>query len=84
MKRVEPRSPCITSSSRARIVCCWLWFAGEDFSAADIQMSFPLEAGLVRGDKGRWPNVARLVGRVRDRPAYVRAVERGGPVEMLL
>lgn len=59
------------------------WFAGDAFSAADIQMSFPLEAALVRGDPGRWANIARWVERIRLRPAYVRAVERGGPVEIL-
>ena len=60
-----------------------LWFAGDTFSAADIQMSFPLEAALVRGDSSRWSNIARWVERIRLRPAYARAVERGGPVEIL-
>ncbi len=59
------------------------WCAGADFSAADIQMSFPLEAALVRGDAASWPHIARWVERIRERPAYVRAVERGGPVEIL-
>ncbi len=59
------------------------WFAGEAFSAADIQMSFPLEAALVRGDASRWPNIVRWVDRIRVRPAYARAVERGGPVQIL-
>ncbi len=59
------------------------WLAGDTFSAADIQMSFPLEAALVRGDGERWSNIARWVEVIRKRPAYVRAVERGGPVEIL-
>ena len=59
------------------------WVAGDAFSAADIQMSFPLEAALVRGDKAGWPHIARWVERIRARPAYVRAVERGGPVEIM-
>ena len=56
------------------------WFAGDEFSAADIQMSFPLEAAAQRGglDK-RWPRLKAFVGRIHARPAYVRALERGGP-----
>lgn len=57
------------------------WFAGEDFSAADIQMSFPLEAAQSRAglDASR-PRLSAFLQRIRDRPAYQRAVERGGPV----
>ena len=57
-----------------------VWFAGDEFSAADIQMSFPLEAAAQRGglDK-RWPRLKAFVGRIHARPAYVRALERGGP-----
>lgn len=56
------------------------WFAGDEFSAADVQMSFPLEAAAQRGglDK-RWPRLKAFVGRIHARPAYVRALERGGP-----
>ena len=59
------------------------WMTGDAFSAADVQMSFPLEAALVRGDAAPWPNIARWVERIRARPAYIRAVERGGPVEIM-
>lgn len=55
------------------------WFAGERFTAADIQMSFPVEAGLSRG-RGDHPHLAAFLQRIHERPAYRRAIERGGPV----
>lgn len=56
------------------------WFVGEAFSAADIQMSFPMEAAMARsGLAERLPHVAAFVERIRQRPAYRRALERGGP-----
>ena len=56
------------------------WFAGDDFSAADIMMSFPLEAARQRGglDESR-PNLIDWLERIHARPAYGRALERGGP-----
>ncbi len=54
------------------------WFAGDRFTAADIQMSFPVEAGAVRG-AGNRPNVAAFLERCHARPAYQRALQRGGP-----
>ena len=56
------------------------WFAGADFSAADVQMSFPLEAAVQRGglDAGR-PRLIDWLARIHARPAYRRALERGGP-----
>ncbi len=56
------------------------WFAGSKFSAADVQMSFPLEAGAARVgvDKNR-PNIKAFLQRIHARPAYKRALERGGP-----
>ena len=59
------------------------WFAGSDFTAADIQMSFPVEAAVVRAGAGEFPNVKRFVERIHARPAYQRAVEKGGKVEIL-
>jgi glutathione S-transferase len=55
------------------------WFAGEDFSAADIQMSFPLEAAAARGglDASR-PKLMGFLERIHGRPAYQRALQRGG------
>ena len=56
------------------------WFAGGGMTAADIQMSFPLEGAAARaGLDRRWPNLMRWLDRIHARPAYARAVERGGP-----
>jgi glutathione S-transferase len=56
------------------------WFAGKDFSAADIQMSFPLEAAAQRAglDASR-PKLMAFLKRIHGRPAYQRALQRGGP-----
>ncbi|HEY0649221.1 glutathione S-transferase [Phenylobacterium sp.] len=56
------------------------WFAGPEFSAADVMMSFPLEAAADRGAArvGR-PKLAAFLKRIHQRPAYRRALERGGP-----
>jgi glutathione S-transferase len=56
------------------------WFAGSEFSAADIQMSFPVEAAAQRAglDAGR-PRLMAFLQRIHARPAYQRALERGGP-----
>jgi len=60
------------------------WFAGGEFSAADIQMSFPLEAAAARGglDRSR-PRLMDFLERIHARPAYRRAIEAGGPYELL-
>jgi glutathione S-transferase len=56
------------------------WFAGEEFTAADVQMSFPLEAAAARAglDSGR-PRLVAFLDRIHTRAAYRRALERGGP-----
>jgi glutathione S-transferase len=60
------------------------WFAGDEFSAADIQMSFPLEAAGARGGLDqRHPKLMAYLRRIHARPAYQRALERGGPYELL-
>ncbi len=58
------------------------WFAGDDFSAADIQMSFPIEAAAQRAglDASR-PRLMDWLRRIHARPAYRRALERGGPYD---
>jgi glutathione S-transferase len=58
------------------------WFAGSEFSAADIQMSFPLEAAAQRAglDASR-PRLSAFLKRIHARPAYRRALERGGPYD---
>jgi len=56
------------------------WFAGDAFSAADIQMSYPIEASVRRaGLDQRRPKLMAYLDRIHQRPAYRRAVERGGP-----
>ena len=59
------------------------WFAGPEFTAADIQMSFPVEAAAVRAGAGTMPNIKRFLERIHERPAYQRAIEKGGKVEIL-
>ena len=60
------------------------WFAGPRFTAADVQMSFPLEAARARGglDEKR-PRLMAWLERIHARPAYQRALERGGKYELL-
>jgi len=61
-----------------------LWFAGDAFTGADIQMSFPVEAAGARGglDASR-PKLMAYLERIHSRPAYQRALERGGPYGLL-
>ncbi|HSG58649.1 MAG TPA: glutathione S-transferase [Woeseiaceae bacterium] len=60
------------------------WFCGERFTAADIQMSFPMEAAEVRTDLGSdYPHCAAFLERIRSRPAYKAALDRGGHYELL-
>jgi glutathione S-transferase len=56
------------------------WFAGHELTAADIQMSFPLEAASARAglDQGH-PKAMAFLARIHARPAYARALEKGGP-----
>nr|WP_294816961.1 glutathione S-transferase [uncultured Sphingomonas sp.] len=56
------------------------WFAGKDFTAADIMMSFPLEAGANRAaaTEGR-PHIAGWLGKIHARSAYQAALKAGGP-----
>ena len=55
------------------------WFVANRFSAADIQLSFVIEAGAMRGPVADYPNLVQYKERFRARPAYQRALERGGP-----
>ena len=60
------------------------WFAGSTFSAADIQMSFPLEAAAARaGLATDYPKLGAFLDRIHARPAYKRAIDRGGPYALL-
>ena len=59
------------------------WFAGADFSAADIQMSFPVEAGVAQGGRAtQRPRLRAFLARIAERPAHARALAAGGPYEM--
>jgi glutathione S-transferase len=55
------------------------WFAGSDLTAADIQMSFPLEAAASRAglDRSR-PHLTAFLEKIHARPAYRRALAKGG------
>jgi glutathione S-transferase len=56
------------------------WFAGDDFTAADIQMSYPVAAAAMRGGLDqRRSNAMDWLGRIRARPAFQRAEAAGGP-----
>jgi glutathione S-transferase len=60
------------------------WFCGEEFTAADIQMSFPVEiararAGLTRETR---PHLSAYLARIHARPAFRRALETGGPYDL--
>jgi glutathione S-transferase len=58
------------------------YFVANTFSAADIQLSFVLDAGAARGPLKDYPNLANLHERLKARPAYQRALARGGPYEV--
>ena len=60
------------------------WFVGDELTAADVQMSFPIEAAAARGglDASR-PRLFNYLQRIHARPAYQRAVERGGKYELM-
>jgi glutathione S-transferase len=60
------------------------WFAGNDFSAADIQMSFPLEALSVRADRElAMPRIREFLERIHACAAYQRALDKVGPLQLL-
>ena len=59
------------------------WFCGDRFSAADVQMSFAIEAAEVRTDLSAYPRLAGFLGSIRARPAYQRAIEKGGDYALM-
>jgi glutathione S-transferase len=60
-----------------------VWFAGDHISIADFQMSFPVEAAVARAaNAGKFPFLAAYKARMVARPAYQRALAKGGPVVM--
>jgi glutathione S-transferase len=60
------------------------WFAGNEFTAADIQMSFPIEAATARAGLGASrPKLMEFLARIHAREAYRAALERGGEFRLL-
>lgn len=60
------------------------WFSGAEMTAADVQLSFPLEAAASRGGlNASRPRLHDFLQRIHARPAYQRALERGGPYALL-
>ena len=55
------------------------WFVGDALTAADIQLSFAIQATRMLYGIDKFPNLARFLERVKARPAYQKALERGGP-----
>jgi glutathione S-transferase len=58
------------------------FFAANRFTAADIQMSFVLDVGAMRGGLSNYANLVRVRAGYHARPAYQRALEKGGPYNM--
>ncbi len=60
------------------------WFVGDEFTAADVQLSFPIEAAAARGGLNTSrPRLMDYLQRIHARPAYQRAVQRGGEYELI-
>lgn len=58
------------------------WFAGQEITAADLMMSFPVEAAASRaGLDKRYPRLQAFLTRIHGRAAYQRALEKGGPYD---
>src|SRR5438132_1541702 len=84
LEAVHPlcKSPVITDG--ALTLAASPRFAGPEFSAADIQMSFPIEAAAARAGLDRsGPRLMDYLARIHARPAYQRALVRGGPFELM-
>ena len=59
------------------------WFAGDAFSAADVQMSFPIEGAVARAGGGISPRLTEWLAKIQARPAYRKAIEKGGEHKVL-
>jgi glutathione S-transferase len=60
------------------------WFCGEAMTAADIQMSFPVEAAAVRTNLEQdYPSLKAWLERIHALPAYRAALKKGGPYELM-
>ena len=58
------------------------YLVGDTFTAADIQVSFVLEAAQLNNALVRYPNLGTYLQRMRTRPAHQRALVRGGPFDL--
>jgi glutathione S-transferase len=58
------------------------WLMGKDFTAADVQMSFVGEVARAFGQMDTYPNIKGWVERFQARPAYRKALEKGGPYNL--
>ena len=59
------------------------FFVGDDLTGADIQLLFVLEAASGGGAIKAYPHLVRFVESMHARPAYIRAIEKGGPYQLL-
>ena len=83
-KVVEPQLKNHFDYMESELVTHGPWFAGPEFTAADIQMSFPVEVFASRGGPGAVrPRLEDFLEKIHARPAYQRALERGGPYALL-
>lgn len=55
------------------------YLAGDEFTAADVQVSFVAELAEASVPLDAFPNLQAWLRKIQDRPAYRRAVEKGGP-----
>jgi glutathione S-transferase len=58
------------------------FFAGDELSAADVQMVFPVDGAMTHQDPARYPATAAWLAKMKARPAWTRALERGGPYDL--
>ena len=71
--RIEPQMSFIEETLNQQT-----WFAGDKLTAADIQMSFPLQAASTRMDLTKFPNISRFLKQVEKEPSYQKAIKKGG------
>ena len=54
------------------------WFVGDEITAADVQLSFVIQAARMLHGLDEFPNLAGFLERAQQRPAYQKAIQRGG------
>lgn len=57
-------------------------FVGDDWTGADVMLSFPAELAVQIGGAGRWPKLESFVARIHARPAWQAALAKGGPYRL--